>query len=191
MKPIKPIPLQVDFSKPLDILFQCHQKIAANLEALRRAAEALRNPDETPIPDVFDTINTVFTHFLTAGIKHTADEEQSLFPRMRGYGTQIVSDVFSVVDQLEDQHRRAASIEKSLNQLFIGMLADSELDNNKVELFSDLSESIYDLYRPHIQMENEFVFPAAGRILSPEELFDVGKEMYQRRQPKINLSKTD
>ncbi len=190
MEPIKTIPLQVDFTKPLDVLFQCHQKIAANLEALRRATEALRNPEKSALPDLFNTINTVFTHFATAGIKHTADEEQSLFPRMRVYKTQIVSDVFAVVDQLEDQHKRAESIEKSLSQVFNRMLADDELDSNKVELFGDLSESIYDLYRPHIQMENEFVFPAAGKILSQEELLEVGKEMYQRRQPKINSSRT-
>ncbi len=131
------------------------------------------------------TIDTVLNHFATAGIKHTQDEEESLFPRIRAYNETIVSEVFDVVERLELQHTGAASIEKSLGKLYLGMAADEEFDWNKVELFADLSESLYDLYRPHIQIENEFVFPAAGKLLSVEELFEVGKEMYQRRQPRI------
>lgn len=190
MKPLNAIPPQVDFTKPLDVLFQCHQKIAANLETLRRSVESLQKPDKAAVGDILNAINTVVVHFATAGIKHTADEEQSLFPRMRAYNTQIVSEVFDVVDQLEDQHKRAASVENSMNQLFVTMVADEELDSNKVALFTDLSESLYDLYRAHIQMENEFVFPSAGKILSAEELIAVGREMFQRRQPQILSSRS-
>jgi hemerythrin-like domain-containing protein len=184
-KPIMPIPFQADFTKPLEVLFQCHSKIAANLEALRRAGEALRTSDECDFDEVFATVDTVLTHFATAGIKHTQDEEESLFPRMRQYSDSVVSDVFEVIGQLEQQHKRAASIEESLNKMIINLATDETPDKNKLELFCDLSESLYDLYRPHIQMENEYVFPSAGKILTRDELLAVGKEMYQRRQPSI------
>ena len=82
-KPIAPIPFKADFTKPLEVLFQCHSRIAANLEALRRASESLQKPDECDFKEVFATIDTVLTHFSTAGIKHTQDEEESLFPLMR------------------------------------------------------------------------------------------------------------
>jgi hemerythrin-like domain-containing protein len=186
-KPIMPIPFQVDFTKPLDVLFQCHSRIAANLEALRRASETLRNSDECEFTEVFATIDTVLTHFSTAGIKHTQDEEESLFPRMREYRDRVVSDVFEVIGQLEIQHKRAVSIENSLNKMLVNLAADEMPDKNKLDLFCDLSESLYDLYRPHIQMENEFVFPSAGKILTRNELLEVGKEMYQRRQISLTI----
>lgn len=180
-----PIPLKADFTKPLDVLFQCHTRIAANLEALRRAGETLKTLDECEFKEVFATIDTVLTHFSTTGIKHTKDEEESLFPRMREYGDSVVSDVFDIIGQLELQHKRAASIEDSLNKLLVNLATDETPDRNKLDLFCDLSEGLYDLYRPHIQIENEHIFPSAAKILSRDELLAVGKEMYQRRQPSI------
>ncbi|MEZ5344222.1 MAG: hemerythrin domain-containing protein [Pyrinomonadaceae bacterium] len=184
-KPSMPIPFHADFTKPLDVLFQCHSRIAANLESIRRASETLRKSDECDFNEVFNSFDTVLTHFSTAGVKHTQDEEDSLFPRMREYNDTVVSDVFEVIGQLEMQHKRAGSIEASLGKMIIDLaLADSP-DKNKLELVCDLSESLYDLYRPHIQMENEYVFPSAAKILTKEELLSVGREMYQRRKPSI------
>jgi hemerythrin-like domain-containing protein len=182
---ISPIPFQANFKKPLDVLFQCHHKIAANLEALIRVSETLRKKEVDDFKELFETIDTILNHFSTAGIKHTQDEEDSLFPRMRDYSETVVSDVFDVIAQLEKQHRKAANIEASLGKMLVNMATDASPESNKLDLFCDLSESLYDLYRPHIQMENEFVFPAAAKILSDDELLAVGKEMYLRRQPKI------
>ena len=182
---IAPISFKADFTKPLDVLFQCHSRIAANLEALVRASETLRTSDEREFNEVFATIDTVLKHFATAGIKHTLDEEESLFPRMREYKDSVVSDIFEVIGQLEIQHKKAASIESSLNKVLLNLVTDENLDKPKLDLFCDLSESLYDLYRPHIQMENEHIFPSAIKILSKDELLAIGKEMYQRRQPSI------
>ncbi len=190
-KTISPIPVQMDFTKPLDVLFHCHQKIASNLEALRRASEALRNREETDYQPVFATIDTVLTHFSTAGTKHTQDEEESLFPRIREHVDDGVSEVFDAVATLEVQHSLAQNIEKKLERFYVSMTGDEALDSNKTDLFCDLSESLYDLYRPHIQVENEFIFPAAGKILAASELLEIGKEMYQRRQPLIHHSKSN
>ena len=181
-KPLMPVPLKVDFAKPLDVLFICHSSIATNLETLRRASESLRTIDESDLKDVFATIDAALTEFATVGVTHAMDEDQSLFPRMREYSDTVVSDVFEVIGQLEMQQKRAANIENSLAKMLLGFATDENLGMNKLELFCDLSESLYDIYRPHIQMENEFVFPSAAQILSREELLAVGREMYQRRQ---------
>lgn len=182
---ISPIPFQADFTKPLDLLFQCHHRIAANLESLRRASEDMQKGASTDYTIVLGTVDTVLNHFETAGVKHTEDEEESLFPRMRRYNETVASEVFDVIERLELQHTGASSIENTLRKLYLNMASDDSVDSNKVELFADLSESLYDLYRPHIQIENEFVFPAASKLLSVEELLEVGKEMFQRRQTTI------
>lgn len=184
LEPLMPVPYKADFKKPLDVLFHCHQKIGANLEALCRTTEELRE-QKGNFKELFANIDTILILFNTTGVKHTRDEEESLFPRMRKHNDSIVSEVFEVIGQLEMQHKRAVSIENSLKKMSLDMASDEELDENKLALFSDLSESLYELYRPHIQIENEFVFPSAREILSDEELLEIGKEMYQRRKTSI------
>ncbi len=176
---------KADFSKPLDFLFHCHQNIAANLEALRRATAELHKKDESGLGDTLARIDTILIGLTSAGKKHTADEEESLFPRLRQYKDEVVSEVFEVLEQLEAQHRRAASIEKSLGRLVETLHADDAPDENKIALFGDLGESLYELYKPHIQIENEFVFPAAAKILSRDDQLAMGGEIYERRKVRI------
>ncbi len=185
---IAPIPVKLDFTRPLDVLFHCHQKIAANLEALRRATDELRAGNYAEFTPIFVTVDSVLSHFLSAGVKHTLDEEESLFPRLRNHRDAAVSEVFEVIEQLESQHQRAASIEDSLSRLLLKMAGGERPGPKTTNLFCELSESLYDLYRPHIQIENEFVFPAAREILSTEELLATGKEMLQRRRTLIRPS---
>lgn len=182
---IAPIPVKLDFTKPLDVLFHCHHKIAANLEALRRASDEMRGGDYEDFAPILVTVEGVLTHFSTAGVKHTLDEEESLFPRLRNHRDSAVTDVFDVIGQLESQHKRAASIEQSLNKFLAKMAGSERPDEKTSDLFCELSESLYDLYRPHIQIENEFVFPAAREILSADELLAAGKEMFERRRVRV------
>ena len=177
-----PIPFKADFSKPLDFLFHCHQKIAANLEALRRATADLHTAQKEDLATVSETINGVLTHLRSSGKKHTLDEEESLFPRIRQHKDGGTEEILEVIGQLEAQHRRAASIEDTLTEMAVGLAIADDVDPNNIALFNDLSESLYDLYRPHIQIENEFIFPAAAQILSADELSAAGLEMFQRRQ---------
>ena len=185
MKPMAPIPFKADFTKPLDFLFHCHQKIAANLEALRRATADLHTAKKEDIATVAETINGVLTHLKSSGKKHTMDEEDSLFPRIREHKDGGTDEIFEVIGQLELQHKRAASIEDSLTKMAVNLSIAEEIENDRIALFNDLSESLYDLYRPHIQIENEFMFPASAQILTPDELAAAGREMFQRRQLKI------
>ncbi len=182
---IAPVPVEADFTQPLEMLFQCHQKIAASLEELVRATIDLRKLDEPEYPQIFTRMDTALIHLTSTGVKHTRDEEESLFPRIFKCKDEGVSEVHDVVTQLEIQHKNAASIEKSLTKMLRNLETCEEIDQIKVDLYSDLIESLYSLYRPHIQVENEFVFPTAAKLLSNDELLEVGKEMYQRRRLKI------
>ncbi|NNE67012.1 MAG: hemerythrin domain-containing protein [Pyrinomonadaceae bacterium] len=174
-----------DFSKPLDFLFHCHQRIAANLEGLRRAAGDLKVAEPSDIPTVIETVSGVLTYLSSAGAKHTLDEEVSLFPRIRNHNDDGTEEIFEVLDQLESQHKRAASIEGRLATMAESLALIERPDTNSIDLFNDLAESLYDLYKPHIQIENEFVFPASAQILTAGEQLEAGKEMYARRRTKI------
>lgn len=185
MPSISPVAFQADFEKPLEVLFHCHQNIAATLEEIVRATQDLRKFEPDRFKQIFSRMDLALTHLATSGAKHTRDEEESLFPRIFSKRDDVVSEVYDVMTELEDQHKRAASIETAMGKMLANLETAENVDQNRIDLFSDLVESLYSLYRPHIQVENEFVFPVAAKILSTDELFEVGKEMYGRRRPTI------
>lgn len=183
---VQPVPFAADFSKPLEFLFHCHSRIATRLVGLIRLSEDLKPIETVDAEDFLQGSENTLRHLATSGLKHTRDEEDSLFPRLRAHKDAGVDELFEVLGHLEAQHKRAASIESSLEGMVKSFRGAEAIDENRVALFKDLAEGLYDLYRPHIQIENEFVFPSAGKILTPDELSEIGKEIYSRRQVTID-----
>ena len=72
-----------DFSEPLGLLVHCHVKIERQLESLERAVRLLETDDAAAVPSIMEAIVAAQRHFAGPGVKHTADEEESLFPRLR------------------------------------------------------------------------------------------------------------
>ena len=66
--------------------------------------------------------------------------------------------LFCVFFQAEDgirdlvRSRGLGDVYKRQAKMLLGFATDENLGMNKLELFCDLSESLYDIYRPHIQM---------------------------------------
>jgi hypothetical protein len=48
--------------------------------------------------------------------------------------------------------------------------------------YAELAAALGDLYRPHIRVEDELIFPVEARILPPSELAVIGEEMRERRR---------
>ena len=59
---------------------------------------------------------------------------------------------------------------------------DGELGETDAERLSELLESLAKLYAHHIDVEDHMVFPAAARMLPPEQVIAIGKEMASRRR---------
>jgi hemerythrin-like domain-containing protein len=163
-------------------MVHCHEKIEWYLEALMRAGESLRRGVETERKAAFADTDMARAHLAGPGVKHTADEEESLFPRMRERGGIAARETLAAADELEAQHQKAQSIEREFNSLVENLPRDGSADMHDIERFNELAVELNKLYRPHIQVENGLVFPAAARILTAEELRQIGVEMRARRQ---------
>ncbi len=171
-----------DFTNPLGLLVHCHERIEAQLSALERAAEILRAGDRRSLPRVFAAIDGACAHFAIPGVKHTEDEEVSLFPRLRERGGAGGQDALAAMAELESQHRTAEQLHAEFDQLVGSLPRDGSADAKELDRFNELVAELTTLYRPHILLENNFVFPVAAEVLPASEIQALGEEMRARRK---------
>lgn len=171
-----------DFTAPFDLLVHCHQRIETQLETLVRAAEILRSGNSLSSPKAFDAIDAACKHFAVAGAKHTADEEESLFPRLRECGGAAGEEALAAMTELESQHRSAEQMHKQFDEFVLTLPRDGSADSRELDCFSEMAAELSAFYRPHIFMENSLVFPIAGRVLPANEIYNLGEEMRSRRK---------
>src|SRR5512135_2073676 len=100
-------------SDPLALLSDCHRRVEMFLGVLK-AASALNgrelNEDERP------SLDNALRYFREAAPKHTADEEQSLFPRMRQTGSAEAQNALAELERLEADHRWADPLHARVEQ---------------------------------------------------------------------------
>jgi hemerythrin-like domain-containing protein len=171
-----------DFARPLALLAHCHERIEGQLRALERAAEILDKGDVPMLALAFAAADAAVAHFATPGVKHTEDEEISLFPRLRERGGAGGAEVLAAVREMEAQHRTAERVHADFESLVARMARDGSAEAVHVGLFQELVVATAALYRPHIRAENELVFPVAARVLPAVELQALGAEMRARRR---------
>ena len=171
-----------DFTKPLGLLVHCHERIEGQLETLARAAEVLRSGNSRSIPKAFVAVGAACKHFAIAGVKHTADEDESLFPRLRERGGAAGEEALAAMTELESQHRSAEDMHKQFDEFVLTLPRDGSADRRELDCFSEMVAELAAFYRPHIFMENNLVFPIAGRVLPASELHTLGEEMRARRR---------
>ena len=171
-----------DFTDPLGLLVHCHERIEAQLNSLERVAEILRLGDRQSLPRLFAAIDGAIAHFAVPGVKHTEDEEISLFPRLRQHGGSAGEDALTAMAELESQHRTAEQLHVEFDEFVSTLPRDGSADARELDCFGDLVAELTTLYRPHILLENNFVFPIAGRVLPANEIQALGEEMRARRK---------
>ena len=171
-----------DFTNPLGLLVHCHERIEGQLSTLERAADVLRAVDTRSLPRIFAAIDAACAHFAIAGVKHTEDEEISLFPRLRGRGGAGAEEALAAITKLESQHRIAERLHAELDEFVRSLPRDGSADGKDLDRFSAAVAELTTLYRPHIELENNFVFPVAARVLPANEIQALGEEMRARRK---------
>src|SRR5215470_6956362 len=88
---------------PTGLLSDCH-RIEMFLGSLQAVAEVI---DQPATEDVRPALESALRYFSQAAPKHTSDEEESLFPRLRQATNPEVRSALSELDELEGEHRWA------------------------------------------------------------------------------------
>lgn len=128
-----------------------------------------------------DVLEQCRRYFTTAGPRHTADEEESLFPRLRASADAGAREALARVDRLEADHREAEERHDRVDALLARWLGEGTLAAPDTARLLDDMQALQAIYSRHIKVEDEEVFPAAAGALSAGELQSIGREMAGRR----------
>ncbi len=127
-------------------------------------------------------LQAALKYFKEAAPKHTADEELSLFPRMRRMRLVEVEEAIAKLEPLEKDHRRADLLHAEVDKLGSRWLADGRLGASDAQRFQSGVAELAGIYKEHIRIEDEVVFPVAGRMLPAVEKAAIAREMEARRK---------
>lgn len=172
---------QADFDQPLGLLSDCHRRIEHFLGVLGRIVKLNRGGELSD--EHRRAVETCLHYFNHAAPKHTADEEQSLFPRLRELAESDgrVREALARIDALEADHHAADDAHAEIREWFERWLSVGSLAPVQVRRLENLLEMLEGLYARHIDVEDNQVFRLAAEVLDEEELEKIGREMAQRR----------
>jgi hemerythrin-like domain-containing protein len=160
--------------RPLDHLTACHRRIEQRLATLERVSGHLG----LRYDEALEAIEACFRFFDTSGILHTADEEESVFPRLQ---PALTGEERAFIGTLEDQHREADRIYAELKAIANELQAGPPSDELR-EQYSAAVRRLAELYRSHMAAEDQTLIALGQRVLSAHELTEISREMKQRRQ---------
>lgn len=170
---------QPDFTQPIELLADCHRRIEKFLAVLRRVVE--RSLDGELDGESRAALETALRYFRQAAPRHTADEEVSLFPRLRSIDHPRAKEAMALIAELESDHRVADSAHARVDAICSVWLADGILyEATRGELKATLAE-LAEHYERHIKLEEESVFSVAAQVLDADRLREIGREMQRRR----------
>lgn len=168
-----------DFDQPLGLLSDCHRRIERFLGILSKVAAEARG--QALSVQHRTALEAALRYFAVAAPKHTADEEQSLFPRLRDSADPRAKVALERVQALEADHRAADLGHAEVDRLGRLWLEHNHLAESDTQRLIDQLAALQQLYRHHIQVEDEEVFPVASQVLNVVEIDRIGREMAQRR----------
>lgn len=170
---------EAGFDEPIGILTDCHKRIR---EFLRAMVIAAKNPPARPFDEhELARVRGALRYFRVSGPKHSADEEESLFPRMRQMNSAPVNAALDVVDRIEEEHRYAEAKQLEVARLFEGWMENGSIPEADHEQLNSILAELTGHYDQHITTEEQKVFPAAAEMLTPADEEAIGKEMAARR----------
>lgn len=168
-----------NFTEPTGLLSDCHRRVEMFLRTLGAVAEVVDLP---ATGEMNRALESALHYFAQAAPKHTADEEESLFPRLRQFRDPEVESALARLDRLENEHRWAAPLHDAVERLGKQYLSTGNLSEAEVAEFRNAVASLDSMYKKHIKVEDEVIFPLASRVLSDTEKMAIANEMAGRRK---------
>lgn len=167
------------FDDPIQMLSDCHRRIEWFLGSL---CQVFQGAGAVLTPAERQELEAALSYFTTSGIMHTHDEEESLFPRLRGCADQEprVQAALETLEHLDRDHELAHEEHERVETLARTWLTTGTLDVAARETLLATLEALQERYRVHIRLEDSVIFPLARAVLPPTMVKAVGEEMRER-----------
>ena len=166
------------FDDPIGMLKDCHRRIEHFLNILCLVAE--RAPGRALTQEEADAVQAALQYFRVGGQRHTADEEQSLFPRMRS--DEKAAATLKQIESLEADHRAADDLHLAVERLYSAWAQGQPLTPEEEQKLRAATQRLKQLYDGHIRIEEDLVFPTAKESLDQNALAAIGEEFRERRK---------
>jgi hemerythrin-like domain-containing protein len=164
------------FDDPIGMLKDCHRRIEHFLNIICVVVERARarelSGEETA------AIEAALHYFRVGGQRHTADEEDSLFPRMR---SDAALANMRELGHLESEHREANHLHDDVDALYSAWISNGHLSTEDEGKLTTATKRLQSLYAEHIQIEETIVFPRAAESLDSKTIAAIGAEFRARR----------
>lgn len=170
---------QADFTQPIQLLMDCHRRIEHFLGILQKVVDQFGRSELND--EARRALAAALDYFAHAGPNHTADEEESLFPRLRQEHDVALVSVIEQAAVLERDHRHAEVIHARIERLGRAWLAEGLLSECDLAVVREDLRLLSALYAAHIAFEDDQLFPAAATVLNQSSIRSIGREMAQRR----------
>jgi len=164
-------PTAPGFDDPLGMLSACHARIERQLATLDRLQRHL--PEHGCDIDARAAARGILKYFDTAAPNHHADEEASVFPRLR---SALPGRADTLIADLEREHRTLATNWRHLRPLLASIAAGARA-NLSAKQVADVRAA----YDAHIAKEESALIPLAAKAFDAAKLLDIGREMAARR----------
>jgi len=162
------------FDHPLEILHACHGKIQRQLDTLQKLAAYL--PVHGCDRQAQQAAQSILRYFDTAGQFHHQDEEENLFPALLAMTVPDEVQVKTLIERLLAEHAVMFAAWGEVRAVLVRIAEGIE-----TPLPDRLVENLTVSYTKHIDREETELLPLAARLLSQQQLIQLGQCMAERR----------
>jgi pyridoxamine 5'-phosphate oxidase len=163
---------------PLEILHACHGKIKRQLDTLQKLVAHL--PVHGADQQAQQAAQAILRYFDTAGQFHHQDEEENLFPTLLALDVKDKEEIDMLVDRLLAQHVVMFAAWSEVRAVLVKIA-----EGINAPLHEALIERLSGSYTRHIALEEAELLPLSARLLSPQQIMELGKNMAHRRGAKF------
>jgi iron-sulfur cluster repair protein YtfE (RIC family) len=163
---------------PVEMLRDCH----ARIRHFTQLGCTLAGAQGAPESEIAEASTAVFRYFKRALPLHEADENQSVFPRLRK-ALPPGALVREAAETMVSQH-------KAIDVLVAELLIPCDILRHQPERLPALAQGLQHvtgalakIFEAHLLLEETVVFPALKESLTPKQIQEIRHEMQQRRRP--------
>ena len=165
---------------PLQHILACHEQIERRLVTLQNAAMMVGFSEGAMLQDAAAALAYEVEVLEAIDKLHTADEEESLFPRLRANLKDDTAVLEPLTLSLELQHENEQAAFKRLKAVVKSIAAAGAQSTDDASSCEDLVRELAGICRPHMALENDNLLPLARKALQPQDLTAICTEMRQR-----------
>lgn len=167
------------FDQPLAMWQACHERVARMNNMLQRLVDYLR---KNPVDESASvTATSIRRYFDEAAPRHHEDEEIDLFPRLmqrlrEASSGPAAAHIGAAIENLLADHTEMHALWSAIRRQVVEVEAGRrpQFDEAQVTLFVTR-------YRAHIEIEDGEIASALQRMLTAQDLVEIGRAMAARR----------